>query len=293
MRIVFIGCVLFSKKMLEKLIYLQAQVVGVVTKEASSFNSDFEDLSSIAKEFQIPYRYVQNINAASNIEWIQQLKPQIIFCFGWSNLIKKELLSLAPVGVIGFHPSLLPQNRGRHPLIWAKALGLKKSGTTFFFMDEGADTGDILDQKEFEIAFEDDASALYTKMIFNAFSQLEFFLPKLQNNTYSRIKQLKMGNTWRKRTSQDGQIDFRMSNENICNFVRALSKPYVGAHCIFNGDKKKVWQVKIGDSKTDNFEPGKVLEIKGKAIRVKTANGSIWLQKHELNPSPNVGMYIK
>lgn len=293
MRIVFIGCVLFSKKMLEKLISLQAQVVGVVTKEASSFNSDFEDLSTIAQESQIPYRYVQNINAASNIEWIQQLKPQIIFCFGWSNLIKKELLNLTPLGVIGFHPSLLPQNRGRHPLIWAKALGLKKSGTTFFFMDEGADSGDILDQKEFEIDFGDDASVLYTKMVLNACSQLDFFLPKLQSNTYSRIKQPKMSNTWRKRTRQDGQIDFRMTNENICNLVRALSKPYAGAHCIFNGDEKKVWQVEIGDSKTDNFEPGRVLEIKDKSIRVKTANGSIWLQKHELLPLLNVGTYIK
>ena len=102
-----------------------------------------------------------------------------------------------------------------------------------------------------------------------------------------------MSNTWRKRTRQDGQIDFRMTNENICNLVRALSRPYAGAHCIFNGDEKKVWQVEIGDSEIDNFEPGKVLEIKDKSIRVKTANGSIWLQKHELLPLLNVGTYIK
>ena len=31
------------------------------------------------------------------------------------------------MGVVGFHPALLPNNRGRHPLIWAKALGLDKS----------------------------------------------------------------------------------------------------------------------------------------------------------------------
>ena len=55
-------------------------------------------------------------------------------------------------------------NRGRHPLIWAKVLGLKKSGTTFF-MDEGVDTGDVLDQKEFEIIPEDTAADLYQKMI--------------------------------------------------------------------------------------------------------------------------------
>ena len=37
------------------------------------------------------------------------------------------------MGVLGFHPSELPKNRGRHPLIWALALGLKKSASTFFY----------------------------------------------------------------------------------------------------------------------------------------------------------------
>lgn len=36
------------------------------------------------------------------------------------------------MGVLGYHPAKLPQNRGRHPLIWALALGLKKSASTFF-----------------------------------------------------------------------------------------------------------------------------------------------------------------
>ena len=79
---------------------------------------------------------------------------------------------------MGYHPASLPENRGRHPIIWALALGLKKSASTFFFMEEGADDGDILSQKEFEILYEDDAKSLYEKVTDMALNQIEDFLPK-------------------------------------------------------------------------------------------------------------------
>ena len=48
---------------------------------------------------------------------------------------------------------------------------------------------------------------------------------------FNIIKQDKtLGNSWRKRTKQDGKIDFRMSTNAIINLVKALSLPYVGAH---------------------------------------------------------------
>ena len=143
MRIVYIGSVIFSARALEKLISLNADVVGVVAKKESTVNSDFFDLSVIAEPNGIPFHYTSNINGSATVYWIRGLNPDVIFCFGWSNLIKKEVLDIAALGVIGYHPSLLPYNKGRHPLIWAKVLGLSKSGSTFFFMDEGADTGDI------------------------------------------------------------------------------------------------------------------------------------------------------
>ena len=103
-----------------------------------------------------------------------------------------------------FDTTLLPYNKGRHPLIWAKVLGLNKSGSTFFFMDEGADTGDILSQKEFMINFEDDASKLYDKLIDTALMQIEEFHLQLKNDNYSKIQQDRTkGNSWRKRGKKD------------------------------------------------------------------------------------------
>jgi methionyl-tRNA formyltransferase len=226
---------------------------------------------------------------------MKELNPDVVFCFGWSNLIKKEVLDISRLGVIGYHPTLLPHNKGRHPLIWAKVLGLEKSGSTFFFMDEGADTGDILSQREFRINLEDDANVLYNKLIENALIQIEDFHAQLENGNYPRIKQdITKGNTWRKRGKKDGIIDFRLNSLVICNMVRALTKPYIGAHVEYNGADVKIWGVELSyyDCNHNNIEPGKVLSIIDNKIEVKTGDSSIWLVNHEFTELPQIGTYI-
>ena len=294
MRVIFIGSVVFSARALQTLVDTGADIVGVVTKQKSAFNNDFFDLSSIAKMHNIPCLYVKNINSPESLDWMKSHQPDVLFCFGWSNLIKKDVLEMAPLGVIGFHPSLLPSNKGRHPLIWAKVLGLPKTGSTFFFMDEGADTGDILSQKEFEIDFEDDASTLYDKMTDVAMQQIVTFHNALKEGSYCRIEQdLNAGNNWRKRGMKDGLIDFRMTTEAICNLVRGLTHPYAGAHIDFNGEAVKVWKVEPGNNINMNFEPGKVLQVHDSTVEVKTGNSSVWLTMHELSELPQANAYIQ
>jgi methionyl-tRNA formyltransferase len=293
MRILFIGTVEFSYKALEKLISLEANVVGVCTKEASSFNSDFSDLTPLCKDNNIPYLYANDINSKESIDWIKDLKPDIIFCFGWSNLIKKELLDLTPMGVVCYHPTKLPENRVRHPLIWAVVLGLKESASTFFFMEEGADDGDILSQKGFDILYEDDAMSLYNKLSIIALSQIEEFLPELQNKTYQRVKQNhSLANLWRKRGKKDGLIDFRMDSFAIYNLVRGLTKPYVGAHLEYNGKDISVWKVEEIEYNKPNIEAGKVLDVIDNSILIKTYNGAIKIVEHDFKELPKVGEYL-
>jgi len=294
MRIFFIGTVSFSEKALSKLLNLNAEIVGVATKSKSSFNADHADLSTICEYNNIPWKYVKDINAFHILDWIKELNPDVVFCFGWSSLIKKELLDLTRIGVIGFHPTELPFNRGRHPLIWSIVLGLKKSATTFFFMKEGADDGDILSQKFFTITYEDDAAAVYDKIQDNAISQLEEFLPKLQSGNYTRKEQnLTQGNLWRKRGVDDGKIDFRMGSRAIYNLVRALAKPYIGAHVVYKEREVKIWKVKEEPYRPSNIESGKVLEVNNNdEIVVKTYDAAIRIQEHDFKDLPKVNEYL-
>lgn len=59
------------------------------------------------------------------------------------------------------------------------------------------------------------------------------------------------------------KIDWRMSSRSIYNLVRALTKPYVGAHFLFDNKEFKVWKVKeILREGFENIEPGKIIEVK-------------------------------
>ena len=92
MKILFIGSVQFSKEALLQSIKSSAEVVGVCTLSESSFNSDHCDLSPVAESYEIPVHYVKDINSSETLNWIKDKEPDVIFCFGWSRLLKKEIL---------------------------------------------------------------------------------------------------------------------------------------------------------------------------------------------------------
>jgi methionyl-tRNA formyltransferase len=293
MRIVFIGSVEFSLRALERLVALGAEIVGVCTLQESKFNTDYVDLRGFSESHGIPSLYVDDVNSPEALAWIRGKLPDIIFCFGWSRLIKEELLELAPLGVIGFHPALLPANRGRHPLIWALVLGLKKTGSTFFFMDSAADSGDILSQKEIFIADKDDARILYEKVTQSALMQITELLPQLTSGLFQRsIQNKNLSNVWRKRDRADGQIDWRMSAQSIHNLVRGLAAPYIGAHFLLDGKDVKVWKTAVILDAPDNIEPGKVLFQSSQGTVVKCGIGALSLLVTEPKLKEIAGRYL-
>lgn len=292
MRIVFIGSVKFSEVLLEYILKVGGNIVGVCTLENSFFNADFSDLSIVAKTHKLPCRYTLDINDDDNIRWISSLKPDILFCFGWSKLIKNKLLSVAPMGILGYHPSLLPKNRGRHPIIWAIALGLNETGSTFFFMDENADSGPILSQEKVPINRWDTSKNLYERLLEVSKKQISGFLPKLINQSYEKKSQnQKKATFWRKRQESDGIIDWRMSANSIDKLVRALTKPYAGADFIYKEKMIKIWECSIVQSKKTHFEPGRVYFHKGK-ICIKCGQGAITILSSTPDFNPVEGEYL-
>lgn len=262
MNILFIGCVESSYTQLELLIKHGKHICGIITKSISKFNADFYDLSPLGTIYNIPTLYVENINDKITIEFIESCQPDVIYCFGWSQLIHREILELPKYGVIGNHPAALPNNRGRHPIIWALVLGLNTTASSFFVMNEGTDTGNIISQEEIPILYSDYARDLYDRITKLECSQILKLTDLLEQGKCELKKQnLKEGNFWRKRHPEDGIIDWRMSSRAIYNLIRALSHPYVGAEFIHDERSVKVW--KSDEIITDayrNIEPGKVVK---------------------------------
>ncbi len=293
MRIVFIGAVAFSARALRELIEMQAEIVGVCTLKESAFNTDHEDLAPIASGSGIPVLYAPNLDDSESLDWIRERSPDVIFCFGWSRLLAAALLALPPMGVIGFHPTALPANRGRHPLIWALVLGLRETASTFFFMDEKADSGDLLSQVTVPIGELDDAAQLYERVTDVAMTQLHDIVPRLaQGDIQLQPQDPEAASTWRKRGAADGRIDWRMAAENIHNLVRGLTRPYVGAHFDYREQPIKVWKIAIVAEAPAHIEPGKVLSVDEDGVLIKAGSGAVRLLDYTPRLSFRLGEYL-
>ena len=101
-------------------------------------------------------------------------------------------------------------------------------------------------------------------------------------------------NLWRKRTSRDGIIDFRMSAEDIHNLVLALSEPYPGAAVIFEDQQYSVWKSALCfEEYPRNIEPGRVLGVENEVILMKAAGTSaIYLWQKDLSEQLAEGGYL-
>ena len=295
LRIGFIGCVKSSRALLEVLISMpEVDVCAVVTKQASKVNADFSDLTDICQLNSIPYHYESVDQRGLSAEFLENYQLDLIYCFGWSYLLDDTVLSIPKIGVIGFHPAQLPKNRGRHPIIWALALGLKETASTFFKMDSFADSGPIISQHMVDIMPDDKASDLYQKILDMAAGQVRTFTLQFFNQQVKFISQDDTEATyWRKRGRADGLIDWRMSAQGVYNLVRALAPPYPCAEFKIGDTHIKVPECSmVLGQYPANIEPGYILAKSSDSLLVKVeGSDAVLLEKLEINFAIN-GDYL-
>ena len=246
--------------------------------------SDFGDFDSLSDEYNIPqYKITGNINDLENVEIIKKIEPDLILVLGWSQLLKIDLIKIPKIGVFGSHPTLLPKYRGRAPIPWTIIKGLRKSGLTFFWIDEGTDNGDILDQREFLIAEDEDATSLMKKITDIGGEMLIENLTKIENGVITRKTQneLDFVEDWPKRTPEDGKIDWSKSAKDIHKLIRATTHPYPGAYTIFKNKKIKIWKAEIEEEDVKGF--GKIISIGKEDVRISTGKGNLIIKKISIN----------
>ena len=176
---------------------------------------------------------------------------------------------------VNFHGSLLPKYRGRTPNVWSIINNEQKSGITAHLIDDGCDTGDIIEQIEIEISKTDTGASILNKFNEKYFPLVQNVIDKIENNTISFKPQDHSKATYfGKRTPEDGLIDWNWHKERIFNWVRALSNPYPGAFSFMNGTKIIIDQVSFSDiGFNDDFENGTILQTY--PLTVKCPNGVI------------------
>lgn len=295
MKAIGIGCVAFSYATIDHFARQPGiELAGIVTKRRSPFNADFRSLEPLAREHGVPCYLADDGDADALAGWMRGLGADVGLCTGWPALLRAGVLRSTARGIIGFHPTALPKNRGRHPIVWTLALGLPETAATFFFLDAGADSGDVIDQRTVPVSDDDDAATLYLKITATALVQLSAIARGLVAGTLTATPQDEtQANVWRKRGAADGRIDWRMSARAVRNLVRALTHPYAGAHCVARGADVKIWKVEHAGSGCAHYEPGKVLVSAAGELVVQCGDGALSIVEHEFPLVPAPGSYLR
>ncbi|PDH79316.1 phosphoribosylglycinamide formyltransferase [Oenococcus oeni] len=120
-----------------------------------------------AKKLEIPSTYIDyrkfKDKAAAETEIIGRLKEdQVsgILLAGFMRVIGPDLLLAFPNRIINIHPALLPSFPGRHGIEDAFEYGVKVTGVTIHYVDNGVDSGEIIAQAPVRIKESDNLESL-------------------------------------------------------------------------------------------------------------------------------------
>ena len=80
------------------------------------------------------------------LDTLKKLEPDLILTLGYMRILAESLVRQFAGRIINIHPSLLPAFPGIHSARQALEYGVKVAGATVHFVDEGVDTGPIIDQ---------------------------------------------------------------------------------------------------------------------------------------------------
>jgi len=223
------------------------------------------DYKSICDTNSIPiHELTTSMNDKYVIETIKSWNPEFILVAGWYHMVPKEVLVITRKGVAGLHASLLPKYRGGAPLVWAIINGEKETGISFFYFDNGVDSGDIIAQRKLKIEFNDTIRTVYQRIEELGIDIIRNMVPLIANNCAPRKKQNNLSDyeIYPQRCPDDGLINWKNTSMNIYNFIRAQTKPYPGAFTYFKGMKVIIWESKLVENIGHNAEPGEVIAIK-------------------------------
>lgn len=194
----------------------------------------------------IPLVKLRSINDPQALTELARLELDWLFIIGWSQIAGPPVLALPTHGVIGMHPTLLPEGRGRAAIPWAILKDLDRTGVTMFKLDSGVDTGPIIAQIEIPLAPDTDAAELYERvekahvaLMREAFPLLAAGRLPLREQDHSRAT------VWPGRKPEDGEIDLAGSVADAERLVRAVTRPYPGAFFVRDGEKVIVWRARI------------------------------------------------
>lgn len=278
MRIVFMGTPDYAAVTLQKLIDEKYELAAVFAQPDKPVGRKQiltpPETKVLAEKYGIPVFQPKTLRDGEAYKVLKELNPDVIVVVAYGKILPKEILDLPRFGCINGHASLLPKLRGSAPIQWAIVNGDKQTGVTTMQMDEGMDTGDILETAVVDIGDEETAEELFDRLSHISADLMISTLKKAEEGTLNPVKQNDDEATYAPIIKKEmSHIDFTKTADEICNAVRGFYS-WPCAFCFINGKRIKV--IKAVKSHLTTKECGIVIKADDKLV-ISCKDGSVEL----------------
>ena len=296
MKIVFWGTPLYAAENLIHIVKAGFNVIAVVTqpdrKRGRGKTFSPSPVKKAAIDFGIPVYTSESIGKDKIIkESLSNLNADVYVVVAFGQILPKEILDQPKLGCWNSHASLLPAWRGAAPIQWSIINGDAETGICIMAMDEGLDTGPVIEQETTTIKETDNLEILANRLsgissrlliksidkikltigldLITRFKQLNAISQSKLKGSTSYARQIKKG---------DYLIDWNQNARKILNKIRGL---YPNAYTIYKGKRIKLLEVKLIINNDNQYSNGLTFakSIPGEVIMINNKNGITLMTK--------------
>lgn len=264
MNVALIGSVSSSLACLEALHENGVDVVGVLGVDESRADDicDYRSLREAARRAQLPFQAFVRVNEPGVEAFLRAHPHDLLWVIGLSQLVPRGLVELARAGGVGFHPTMLPEGRGRAPVAWTVLRGAQ-AGVSLFFLTDEPDAGDLIAQEAVPLLPDDYSEDLIARTNVVLQRVIARLAPDIVGGSLPRMPQNHDRATYyERRTAEDGLIHWSQSTDQIYRLIRAAGRPYPGAYSWLGRDKVTIWRATpAAGAAPDAAAPGTVLAV--------------------------------
>ena len=237
-----------------------------------------------ARALELGIPVYQPVRVKKDEEFLQKMKelaPDVMVVIAFGQILPKALLDVPKYGCVNIHASLLPKYRGAAPIQWSVIDGEAVTGITTMMMDEGLDTGDMLEKVEIPLEEKETGGSLHDKLSMAGGKLILSTLEKIEHGTIVRTPQTEEGTCYASMlTKALGDIDWTKDAVSIERLVRGLN-PWPSAYTSYEGKTLKIWEAKVSSEHADGA-CGQIIKLDKDTIWVKTGDGLLGVKELQL-----------
>jgi methionyl-tRNA formyltransferase len=284
MRIALIGQAAFAEKVLQELHARGEEIVHVYAPPDSGGRAD--PLKSKALELGLPLSQPASFKGQAIFEQFESLNADLGILAFVTLIVPERILYAPKFKSICFHPSLLPRHRGASAINWAIIQGDSETGVTWFWPDQGIDTGPILVQKRVPIGENDTIGSLYFNTLFPlGVDSLFEALDLIKTGRAPAIVQNENLATYEAPCRDEhARVDFSKHAREIHNLVRGCD-PQPGAFGLYDGKRVRFYEATL-EAGLSSGALGEIVAIGSEGMRIALEGATMLVKRTRIDPNP-------